>query len=315
VKARTMIEPHPIRNRMPWSAIGALALLSTVTSTARATPPTGESDPTRQGPDRVACVGAHHDAQELRKAGKLVEAGKKLAICASASCPGVIVSDCGTWTSELEQATPSMSFEVEVDGHTASSAKVSVDGLTIADWSHPVVVDPGNHLVRVEAPSFEPHEETIFMAEGHRMRLVSVKFETPKPAHAASVSPERNASLPEDAPRPVPVIVYPLLAGAGVGLVGFGVLAGLGRAKQSDLQNRCEPHCTTSDLAPMKTEYLVGDIALGVGAAALVGAAVVYLTRPHQDSTSPSSVSFSVGPAGVDANRRTVWAASATRSW
>ena len=310
-----MTEPQATRKRMSWSAVGALAIVSTVTSTSRATPPAGESDPTRQAPDRVACIGAHHDAQELRKAGKLVEAGKKLAICASASCPGVIVSDCGTWTGELEQATPSMAFEVEVDGHVASSAKVSVDGLAIADWSHPVVVDPGSHLVRVETPSFDPHEETIFMAEGHRMRLVSVKFETPRPTLAGSASPERNPSLPEDTPRPVPVVVYPLLAGAAVGLAGFAVFAGLGKAKQSELQNRCEPRCTTSDLAPMKTEYLVGDIALGVGAAALVGAAVVYLTRPHQDSPSPSLVSFSVGPAGVDAYRRAVWAASSTMSW
>jgi hypothetical protein len=208
-----------------------------------------------------------------------------------------------------------MTFEIEVDGHVASSAKVSVDGLAIADWSHPVVVDPGSHLVRVETPSFEAHEETIFMAEGHRMRLVSVKFETAKPKLPPSGSPESKPSLPEDAPRPVPVIVYPLLAGAGVGLAGFGVFAGLGRAKQSELENRCEPHCTTHDLAPMKTEYLVGDVALGVGAAALVGAVVVYLTRPHEEPTSPSAVSFSAGPAGVDAYRRAVWAASATMSW
>jgi hypothetical protein len=301
--------------RRSWGAVGALAIVSTITSASRATPPTGDPDPARQGPDRAACVGAHHDAQELRKAGKLVEAGKKLAICASASCPGAIVSDCGTWTSELEQATPSMTFEIEVDGRVAGAAKVSVDGLAIADWSHPVVVDPGSHLVRVEASSFEPHEETIFMAEGHRMRLVSVKFETTKPTPRPSGSPERKPSLPEDAPRPVPVVVYPLLAGAGVGLAGFAVFAGLGRAKQSELQNRCEPRCTTSDLAPMKTEYLVGDIALGVGAAALVGAAVVYLTRPSQESTVSSSVSFSAGPVGVDAYRRAVWAASATMSW
>lgn len=155
------------------------------------------------------------------------------------------------------------------------------------------------------------------------MRLVSVKFETPKPTPALAVNPEQKTPLPEDAPRPVPVVVYPLLAGAGVGLVGFGVFAALGRAKQSHLQNECEPHCTSSDSAPMKTEYLVGDIALGVGVAALVGAAVVYLTRPRQEPNSTPSVSFSVGPAGIDAKashvteayRNSGWLASVTMGW
>jgi hypothetical protein len=306
------------RLRLSLGPISAFAIAWTTATASHAAPPQGDgADPAHAGPSRAACLNAHHEAQELRKAGKLVEAGKELLICASATCPGPIISDCGTWTSELEEATPSMVFEVEIDGRVASDVKVSVDGVAVSDWSHAVPVNPGSHAVRVEVPSFGPHEETVFMAEGHRMRLVSVKFETPKtaPAPAASTEPLKS-SAPLVAHRPVPVVVYPLLAAGIAGLAGFGVFDGLGWAKQVDLQKHCEPRCTDEDLKPMKTDYLIGDIALGVGVAALAGAAVVYFTRPQDDRTSPSVVSFGIGPTGADARRKSGgWEASATMRW
>lgn len=297
---------------------GCLAFLATLgvtltsAGTSSAAPPAAEgTDAARGAPDRAACVSAYREAQELKKAGKLVEAGKKLVICASATCPGPIIADCGTWTGELEEATPSMVFEVEVDGHVPSAVKVSVDDLAVSDWSHAVLVNPGTHMVRVEVPSFDPYVEKVIMAEGHRMRLVLVKFTTPKPPPPQVVA----APLPSERRRPVPIATYPLLGVGIAGLAGFGVFGGLGRAKQTDLENSCKPHCTDSELRPMKTDYLIGDIGLGVGVASLAAAAIVYFTRSEEKPSPTPAVSLQIGPVGGDGQRRSPWGAAAIMRW
>jgi hypothetical protein len=100
-----------------------------------------------------------------------------------------------------------------------------------------------------------------------------------------------------------------------LGLGGFAVFGGLGRAKQSDLERSCEGHCTDHDLSLMKTEYLIGDVSLGVGIAALVGAAVVYFTRPDEKPRTVSLVSLDLGTVGGNSSRNRFWGASATMGW
>jgi len=102
-----------------------------------------------------------------------------------------------------------------------------------------------------------------------------------------------------------------VLLGLGVlGAGGFATFAALGKTKQNQLDNDCRKvaPCTDADLKPMKNMYLAADISAGVGVAALIGAAVVYFTRPTLESQSPS---FQVGAVngvgssfGVSASQR-----------
>jgi PEGA domain len=295
---------HPHSTSLAALHAIAVALVCATSGAAPRQAPGGESDGPR-APERAECLRAHVATQQLRQAGKLVEASQQVRVCTSSTCPGPIVADCGTWLGELELATPSLVFEVEVDGHAAADAKVSVDGAPVGDWSHALDVNPGNHTVRVEVPSFPPHEEQVVMAEGHRMRLVSVQL----------ASSKASAPAPAESPRPVPVVVYPLFGVGLAGLASFAVFDGLGRAKQTDLEHSCQPHCSSHDLSSMKTEYLVGDISLGVGVAALVGAAVAYFARPSPKPAAVSLVSWGVGPAGSDSHGRAIWEASAVVHW
>jgi hypothetical protein len=303
----------------------ATALVMGLSSTAgEAAPPQSPApgdgaSAARSGPSRDECLTAHRTAQELKQSGKFVEAGQQLLICSSATCPGPVISDCGGWISELEEATPTIVFEIEADGKEATEAKVFVDQQPVTDWSHAVKLNPGRHAVRVELPPFEPHEENVFAAEGHRMRLVPVKFASSKPK-PPPVVPEGQAVAPgsDEERRPVPAMVYPLLGVGVAGLAGFGVFAGIGRGKQNGLEKTCgasPAHCSESDLGPMKTMYLIGDVSLGVGAAALVGAAIVYLTRPAQRVQAAPVVSLDVGPVGGGERRNRSWGASATVTW
>jgi len=246
-------------------------------------------------PDRAACVAAHTNAQELKRGGKLIEAESELKICASAGCPGAIISDCGQWIADLEQTTPSLIFEVRVDGKQVTDFEVQVDGANVADHTKAHRVNPGRHVVSVKVPNFEPKEETVALPEGQRMRLVALSFDSPKAetAQAPVALPPQRAPVMD---RPTPVLVYPLLGVGVAGLGSFAVFSILGKSKESDLETECAPSCSDDDLAPMKRNYLIGDISAGVGAAALVAAGVVYLTRPSKPTVDAMS-SLRIGPA------------------
>jgi hypothetical protein len=266
---------------------------------------------TSPGPDRAACVTAHTNAQEHKRSGKLLEAEAELKICASAGCPGAIISDCGQWIGDLEQTTPSLIFEVRVDGKQFTDFEVQVDGASVTDHTKAHRVNPGRHVVRVQVPYFEPKEETVVLPEGQRMRLVAFNFDSPNkdPAQAPVALPPPQAPVMD---RPIPVLVYPLLGVGVAGLASFGVFTILGKSEESELEKDCAPSCSDTQLEPMKRNYLIGDISAGVGAASLIAAGVVYLVRPSRPTVDAVS-SIRVGPARP--GDRHSFALSVQRTW
>jgi hypothetical protein len=83
--------------------------------------------------------------------------------------------------------------------------------------------------------------------------------------------------------RPVPVGTWVLL---GVGIVGAGAFAGMGltgKSQEAELKDVCSPNCTDHDTKSMRSLYVGADIAAGVGAAALISAGIVFLTRPSYE--------------------------------
>lgn len=269
-----------------FTLFGAPALAETPAPAADASPPP---------PTRAECVQAHQRTQELKRNEQFMEAQEQLAICSSVTCPGAIISDCGQWISELEQRTPSMVFDVQLDGKQAQGAKVFVDNQPVTEWSKAYKVNPGRHRVRAELAPFEPREETLVLPEGQRMRLVAISFESPKPV--AEAPPASAAPMPVavEQRRPTPTAVYPLLGVGVLGGAGFAVFSLMGRSEQNALERDCSPVCTDSDMSAMKRNYMIADLSAGIGAAALIGAAIVYFTRPTE-TVPATGLSWSVGP-------------------
>lgn len=263
-------------------------------------------------PSRAECLEGHRNAQELKQSGKFLEAQEHLQVCSAGSCPGAIITDCGNWITELEQTTPSLVFQIRVDGKEAMDATVTVDGKPVTDRAHAFKVNPGRHAVRVEVSSFEPREEDVVLPEGQRMRLIEMDFSA-KPATPIT-SPAPAAPPPKELVRPTPVVVYPLLGLGIAGLAGFGTFSLLGNSERSKLEDRCEPRCTDEDLTKMKRWYTIGDVSAGVGAAALLGAAIVYLARPSKEADSTAAkLSFELGPVrGATASS---FGLGASRTW
>jgi len=309
-----------LARKSPPLAVMAGVLLSSI-GTAHAEPPTAKpkaaeaapSDPSQ--PTRAQCLEAHKNAQELKQASKLLETQAELLICSSGSCPGAIISDCGNWITELEQTTPSMVFEIRVDGKESLEAQLQVDGQPVADRSHALKVNPGRHKVRVEVPSFEPREQDVVLPEGQRLRLISFEF-TSKQNEPAPAPLAPQTLPPRETERPTPVLVYPLLGLGVVGLGGFAAFASLGKSEQNNLERTCSPRCQDSDLSTMKRWYLLGDVSAGVGAAALVGAAIVYLARPTKEvDRAAAGLSVRVGPVGQDSASLGSFGLNAVRRW
>lgn len=243
------------------------------------------------GVARQQCLAAHVDAQDLRRQSKFLEAQARLLVCSSAECPGIIIEDCVKWMGDLEALTPSMVFEVTLDGKDAPDAVITVDGSPVDDKVGGYQVNPGSHTVRVVLPSHEAATRTITLPAGQRMRLVSFNFESPPPAEAPK-APDMTTTLT----RPTPTVVYPFLGLGIAGLATSGVLTWLGKSEQNRLQDTCAPTCTDDQLSKMKRMYLIGDISAGAGAAALLTAGIIYLARPTVRESVPQ-VSIAIDPA------------------
>jgi serine/threonine-protein kinase len=183
-------------------------------------------------------------------------------------------------------ATPHPGWDVRVDGVPWASDR----------WNSAVTVDPGDHVVTVNAPGRAPRtlQVTIDQATlAATVRIDEVEAPTVAPA-AAPVAVEGGATL-----SPQPAAPEPSSTGGNtrlwveLGLVGIGAAGvGLGTAwliKKNEALNSgtaCDPAPDVREISAATT------IAYVAGGVALASALVVYLTAPHRDG-----VGLSVAPA------------------
>jgi hypothetical protein len=202
---------------------------------------------------------------------------------------------------ELDQRTPSVVFEARLDGQLNILAKIDVDGKTVTKWTRgeALRLDPGEHHFQFLLEPYPPVVQTLLLGEGMRYRLVSAEFKSPNALTAPTPAPNNSATPPVawTRERPVPILVYPLLGVGAVGLAGFVGLVLSGNAEHDNLAKTCAPYCTEAQVNPMRVRYLIGDISLGVGAMALIGAGVLYLTRPEH--VVEPRVGFTTFPHGA----------------
>ena len=266
-----------------WCAIAVALTLARWSQAEEAAPDAAQAvDDASEGPtparNKRECIEAHKQTQAMQSSGRLVEAREQASECTNPVCPGLLVADCARWLGDLDQRIPSVVFQLRADGHPSVNARVFADEQPV-DWTHgkALRLNPGQHAFRFELPPYAPVTEQLVLAEGTRFRIVSAEFKAP-----SERTPARE--------RPVPLVVYPLLGVGALGLGGFAGFALSGRAERNRLERTCSPRCTDSDLSAVRARYLVGDISLGVGLAALVGAGVVYLARPEEPART--SVGF-----------------------
>ena len=264
------------------------------------------SEPTKQ-----QCVDANGTAQDLRRAGKLLDAREKLALCVSQACPGPVREDCAQRLDEVDRATPTLVFEVkDTKGNDVSAVRVTMDGQLLVQkvGGASIAVDPGEHRFVFEDPDgIAPKtEQAIVVREGDKDRHVRVVLGvaattgTPSAASAASDSgsSQRTIGL--------------VLGGAGVAGLVVGSVFGLvsrstySQALQSECggsANGCSPQ-GAQDGQAAHGQAMISTVAFIAGGALLAGGAVLYLTAPKAGSIG---VAPTVGTNGAGLSVAGAW--------
>jgi hypothetical protein len=245
--------------------------------------------------DAVArCIGANERSVDLRKAGRLVEARRELAGCAASSCPEIIQQACTRRMAQVNEAMPSLVFEVtDAAGAVLSNVSVSLDGgLLIPLPRTAVAVDPGSHALRFESAGRPPVEQTVVVLEGERQKRVTAVMgggvaREPPSQRRLVVRADPPATLRVDGEiveggrfdAPLPAGPHDIFA-TGPGKVPFKTQVDLRAGETHTMTVGLLDAVEKRKTGPGAWPWIVGGAAVAAGAA--VGA--YFLLRP-QDST------------------------------
>jgi len=252
------------------------------------------------------CAAAFANAQRLMRTGNLIEARKKLMLCGGPQCPAVMNSDCQQWLSSVEASMPTVVFQVSsAAGPPPKDVLLSVDGGdSVPLDGRAVGVDPGAHDVTAEAGGYHTTTKRFVVSEGEKLRRevvilapLSVVRPNPSRTNPTQTPPENALNVEAHTTRftlPV-VIVSSGTVLAGISAVYFGLEA---RADDRRLGN-CTPDCTREAVDHTKREYLWTNLSIGIAAAGITTAAVLFFIHGHSTARpTPTALSIGVGPAG-----------------
>ena len=252
---------------------------------------------------RATCIDSNAKAQDLRRDHKLALARVELLQCADPSCPRLVRDDCTDRLAELEQAQPTVVFDVvDPGGAFLAGVKVAADGVPHPELSSGAALrlDPGTHTVTFESSGFLPLTRTVVMIEGDRGHHERVALAVGNRRAVAAPAPP---SMWDDWQSRASVVS----AGLGIaGLVTGGVFGALTLSQKSAQETACPSSCSASAHAQADSDHSAGmtdsvasTVAFIAGGALLATGVTLWLTRPVSSSTSATlSLAPTVGPGG-----------------
>jgi tetratricopeptide (TPR) repeat protein len=191
--------------------------------------------------------------------------------------------------------------------------QVRRDGVEVlrAEWGVPIPIDSGTHTIDASAPGFKPWSQNVDVTQDGAQVNVTVPALEAAPPSATPVPAPTPAPAPAPTPAPAPPpdtsrgsgqrVAGLIVGGVGVlGLGASGLFAILAKNKYNDSLQNCpsNPNVCTQTGVNQRNDALtdgnVASIAFGVGAAALVGGVVLYLTAPSASSTASGAASGGV---------------------
>lgn len=235
---------------------------------------TAAAQPGEVASRKAACVASHDRAQSMASTSRLKAARSELVACSAEACPEVVREDCARSLVALDAKMPTIVLGAQVDGRDARDANVTLDGeIMTAAPGRSIVVDPGQHMARFELAGRTVNVEFV-AREGEKNRLVTGQFVSPIPSPATGgTAPARERS--EGRRTPVLPLVF---AGTGAVALGGGLFMRLrADSDAADLKGSCAPFCDPSQRDALSDRVVLSNVALGLGAGALVLAAATYL--------------------------------------
>jgi hypothetical protein len=192
---------------------------------------------------------------------------------------------------ELEPKLSRLRVEVDPDAHATA---VRLDGKPIPAGAlgTALPIDPGEHEIEADREGAEPFRTTVRITQpGTVSAHVPAAPKTPPPPPVAYWNGQRIAAVS--------------LGGAGIAGIVVGAIYGVRAGNAVDAS---QPHC--KDLNPdpcdaqgvalrdrATTEAWVSNISIGLGAAAIVGGVVLFVTAPSGKPAAPArSGSLKIAP-------------------
>ena len=251
------------------------------------------------GPTPIRCVEASEEAGTLQKADKLGAAKASYLVCADAACPKDVREECVHRLSEVNDAMPSVVFEVkDASGNDLSDVRVTMDGTLLVEHVGPtaVTIDPGEHTFHFEGadPSLAI-EKKLVIHDGEKNRPVDVVLgHIPAPEAPAAVIPTAappppsvsNEPRPWSPPPAAPPSTAQRTAGAwifwgGVAGMGVGGIVGLMAKQQfNSAQTETGSQQYNDSASAVATGNAATGIVIGGGVLAVVGW-IVWQTAPN----------------------------------
>jgi hypothetical protein len=243
--------------------------------------------------EKQLCVAASEKGQQLRTAGKLVEAREQFSLCGRAECPKLIQQDCTQWTGEVLAALPSVvPAAKDRNGRDMVDVRLTVDGNVVTEIldGKPIVLDPGVHAFVFEAKAAAGAaatdvKEQVVVRPGEKNRIVTVTFASADNGgkSATDARDPRDTHDTHDTSMPSksspPVVAY-VLGGLGIAALGVaGVMGLLANGDAHDLRSTCAPNCNQGDVDAIQTRYTISGVTAGVGGVLLVTGVVLFIVH------------------------------------
>jgi hypothetical protein len=271
---------HTKRIRALHSGLRAMAGLGLV-FTASGAAVAQEAEPQLE---QDACVSSFHEAQRLKAEGKYLGAQKELLECAQPECGEALVESCVQMYSMLEAAVPSVVLSAQRGGTQLVNVSVAANGVQLTESldGKALELDPGAYSLSFRVSGAAPVQQDVVIRAGEKQRPIVAFFpaETPAPVRATPPALPAPAPTVEQSSGGVPVMSYVL---GGLGVVGLGTAVAFGVSASNlrdEMSEACAPNCSPSSLEAVDRRSLISNVALGIGAAAVTGAVLVYALTP-----------------------------------
>jgi hypothetical protein len=245
--------------------------------------------PSARADEMATCVKASEVGQSLRDEGKYRRAREKFLVCSRDVCPSVVRRDCAGWLLEVDSSLPSVVISATDSGHDITDVKVTIDGTAVVGKleGKPIPLDPGAHTLHYEHAGQPAVDDQIVVRAGEKNRLLKVSFGSVAPPPPATPTTTRPPPAVVQTSKPASPVAY-VLGGVGVvGLVGWAAFGSIGVSDVHSLRSSCAPGCSSSAVNHAKTDLVLADVGLAVGAAGIVSGVVVFFATRR---SGPSSV-------------------------
>jgi hypothetical protein len=249
---------------------------------------------------KTSCLSDHEHGQVSRQAGQFESARASFASCTRDVCPAPVRKRCAELLAELDAAQPTIVIAVhDAEGHDIlHGVTMTLDGKSPVDVpSTALRMDPGEHVLGSTAGTTRG-DHSIVVREGEREKRVDIVLGQEAPRLQVATGLVAAPVAPTLVPARVRVSTGTRIwiAVSAVGLVGAAATSGAGWAVHSHLSTLCSPHCTSSQVAPLRVLWPASFAALGVGVASgAVALALLLRHTPSADQTGLYAAPDGVG--------------------